>query len=68
MNNYSSVIDKNKKLGLQQVKILLRSRLSEKAPGKIQFLAGPRQVGKTTLLLELAGEWGEVDPGIRASG
>ena len=58
MNNYSSVIDKNKKLGLQQVKILLRSRLSEKAPGKIQFLAGPRQVGKTTLLLELAGEWG----------
>jgi predicted AAA+ superfamily ATPase len=52
------VIDKNKRLGFQQVKSLLRNRLSEKAPGKIQFLAGPRQVGKTTLLLELAGEWG----------
>ena len=37
---------------------LLRRRLSEPAPGHIQLVAGPRQVGKTTLLLELAGELG----------
>jgi len=29
-------------------------RLAEPAPSRIQLLAGPRQVGKTTLLLELA--------------
>lgn len=29
-------------------------RLEETAPGRIQLLAGPRQVGKTTLLLEIA--------------
>jgi len=33
---------------------LLARRLAEPAPGRIQLLAGPRQVGKTTLLLELA--------------
>jgi uncharacterized protein len=32
---------------------LLR-RLGEPAPGKIQILTGPRQVGKTTLLLDIA--------------
>jgi len=32
----------------------LAKRLAEPAPGRIQLLAGPRQVGKTTLLLELA--------------
>ena len=32
----------------------LRQRLQEKPPTKIQLLVGPRQVGKTTLLLELA--------------
>lgn len=37
---------------------LLRRRLAEAAPGRIQLLAGPRQVGKTTLLLELARELG----------
>lgn len=37
----------------------LRQRLTEPAPGRVQFLTGPRQVGKTTLLLELAQEWGE---------
>jgi predicted AAA+ superfamily ATPase len=31
----------------------LENRLREKAPARIQLLAGPRQVGKTTLLLEL---------------
>lgn len=33
---------------------LLARRLAEPAPGRIQLLAGPRQVGKTTLLLGLA--------------
>jgi len=33
-------------------------RLAEPAPGRIQLLAGPRQVGKTTLLLELAARHG----------
>ena len=32
---------------------LLTERLREPAPGRIQLLTGPRQVGKTTLLLEL---------------
>jgi len=32
----------------------LRRRLAEPAPGRIQVVTGPRQVGKTTLLLELA--------------
>lgn len=32
---------------------LLERRLAEPAPGRIQLLTGPRQVGKTTLLLEL---------------
>ena len=31
----------------------LVQRLAEPAPGRIQLLTGPRQVGKTTLLLEL---------------
>lgn len=38
---------------------LLRERLSEPAPGRIQLLTGPRQVGKTTLLLDLAAEFGD---------
>jgi predicted AAA+ superfamily ATPase len=37
----------------------LRHRLAERAPGRIQLVTGPRQVGKTTLLLELAAELGE---------
>jgi predicted AAA+ superfamily ATPase len=32
----------------------LAARLAEPAPGRIQLLCGPRQVGKTTLLLEMA--------------
>lgn len=35
---------------------LLRERLAEGAPARIQLLTGPRQVGKTTLLLALADE------------
>ena len=38
---------------------VLTGRLKEAAPGRIQLLTGPRQVGKTTLLLELANEFGD---------
>jgi predicted AAA+ superfamily ATPase len=37
---------------------VLRERLGEAAPSRIQLLSGPRQVGKTTLLLELAEAFG----------
>jgi predicted AAA+ superfamily ATPase len=37
---------------------VLMDRLREAAPGRIQILTGPRQVGKTTLLLELAEQFG----------
>ena len=37
----------------------IRRRLAEPAPGRIQLVTGPRQVGKTTLLLELAAELGD---------
>jgi|GEM_PF-4787450 len=39
--------------------LTLLARLGESAPEKLQMLVGPRQVGKTTLLLELAERWGE---------
>jgi uncharacterized protein len=45
--------------GFRLCRRLLRERLREPAPGRIQLLTGPRQVGKTTLLLELAREFGE---------
>jgi len=45
---------------------LLLKRLREPAPGRIQLLTGPRQVGKTTLLLEIAGQFG--DAAIYAAG
>lgn len=41
-------------LGYAACRDLLAQRLGEPAPGRIQLLVGPRQVGKTTLLLELA--------------
>jgi predicted AAA+ superfamily ATPase len=37
---------------------MLLDRLSEPAPARIQILTGPRQVGKTTLLLEVAAQFG----------
>ena len=40
----------------QDCRRLLLQRVAEPPPTRIQLLAGPRQVGKTTLLLELAGE------------
>ena len=38
---------------------LLLVRLGEPAPARIQLLTGPRQVGKTTLLLEIAAHFGD---------
>ncbi len=42
------------RLDLPGCRARLRERLAEAAPARIQLLSGPRQVGKTTLLLELA--------------
>ena len=38
---------------------VLLDRLREAAPARIQLLTGPRQVGKTTLLLEIAAHFGD---------
>lgn len=43
-----------------ECKKLLLERFQEIAPGRIQLLTGPRQVGKTTLLLELEKELGKI--------
>jgi len=45
--------------GYFTIKQELLARLREPAPGYIQMLTGPRQVGKTTLLLEIAEAMGE---------
>jgi AAA+ ATPase superfamily predicted ATPase len=42
------------RLSYHECREVLRARLADRAPGRIQLLSGPRQVGKTTLLLELA--------------
>src|SRR3990167_8328344 len=47
------MIDKNFLLSFKECRNILFQRLSEQAPSRIQLLVGPRQVGKTTLLLEL---------------
>lgn len=41
-----------------RVRALVRQRLDEPAPGRIQLITGPRQVGKTTVLLKLAEDFG----------
>ena len=46
------------RLSYRECQEQLAQRLAEPAPGRIQLLAGPRQVGKTTLLLELAEKLG----------
>jgi predicted AAA+ superfamily ATPase len=48
------MIDSRTTLDFSAARELLLKRLSEPAPGRIQLLSGPRQVGKTTLLLEIA--------------
>ena len=40
----------------RKVRATLRARLKEEPPTRIQLVVGPRQVGKTTLLLELAAD------------
>lgn len=45
-------------LDYRNCRATLRKRLGEPAPGRIQILTGPRQVGKTTLLLELQRDLG----------
>jgi len=47
------------RLGYRECRDLLAKRLAEPPPSRIQLLAGPRQVGKTTLLLELADRFGK---------
>ena len=47
------------RLGYIECRRLLKRRLEEAPPGRIQLLSGPRQVGKTTLLLELANKFGK---------
>jgi predicted AAA+ superfamily ATPase len=47
------------RLSYRECRELLAQRLDEAAPARIQLLAGPRQVGKTTLLLEFAARYGK---------
>jgi predicted AAA+ superfamily ATPase len=58
LNNYSTMVELEN--DFEHSRRLLGERLREPAPGRIQLLTGPRQVGKTTLLLELAREFGEL--------
>lgn len=46
-------------LGYYGTKDELLRRLSEQPPARVQVLTGPRQVGKTTMLLDIAERWGE---------
>jgi predicted AAA+ superfamily ATPase len=52
------MIDSTFRLAYAPCLALLRERVRDAAPGRIQLLVGPRQVGKTTLLLELAADLG----------
>ncbi len=54
------MLDNEYRLSYGQCRERLLERLGEPAPGRIQLLAGPRQVGKTTLLLEIAQKLGKV--------
>lgn len=51
------MIEKRNRHTFQSVRSTLKARLEESSPALIQLLVGPRQVGKTTLLLEIASEW-----------
>lgn len=46
-----------KKHNFYNLRDTLKERIQETGPILIQLLVGPRQVGKTTLLLEIAVEW-----------
>ncbi len=60
--------DNNFRLGYRACRELLLQRTREPAPGLVQLLVGPRQVGKTTLLLDLAGRLGPVANYVAADG
>lgn len=53
------MVDSGSRLSWPEARRVLGRRLAEPPPGRIQLLTGPRQVGKTTLLLELAGDLGD---------
>lgn len=57
-NNYSTMPN-SYNLEYTECQNLLIERLQEAPPGRIQLLTGPRQVGKTTLLLELTQKLGK---------
>lgn len=56
-NNYSTMVELPN--DYQSCRDSLLKRLQEPAPSRIQLLTGPRQVGKTTLLLDLAAQFGD---------
>ena len=45
--------------GYHATKTSLENRLEESAPSRGQILTGPRQVGKTSILLDIARHWGD---------
>lgn len=53
------MVDKSGTTGFSRVETLLTERLREPPPTHIQLLVGPRQVGKTTLLLKIARREGD---------
>src|SRR5713101_9315023 len=57
LNNYSTMSEFTSDYA--PCRDLLLKRLREPPPGRIQLLTGPRQVGKTTLLLDIASQFGD---------
>ena len=55
-------------LEYQLCRKLILERLAQSAPGRIQLLSGPRQVGKTTLLLDIADHLGPAAQYVAADG
>lgn len=53
------MVESRYRLDSRECRDTLIARLAEPAPGTIQLVEGPRQVGKTTLLVELAESFGE---------
>ncbi|MHB9038444.1 MAG: ATP-binding protein [Armatimonadota bacterium] len=45
--------------GYYAIKTNLEKRLEESAPSRVQFLTGPRQVGKTSILLDISRRWND---------
>lgn len=56
-NIYSNMTDYIENFGYLAVRQKIRARLRERPPTRLQLIVGPRQIGKTTLLLGLAEEW-----------